>query len=593
MPVLYLVVIGALLYLQYGGRQTRRESVGDVEVSATISRSLLGRDRLRGLEVNYGPLKLRFSSGSAATLDDRSGITERLPPVEYRITASSVAVTLGSKVELTIEAGDGRLAVRASPLGSLPSLVALSLPIALDARAPAATLKGLPLLWISQTGCTTFVAAPDDGQLDERRVRAPLVEGSATTVLTVERCAAADDAYSYWFSRVTAPPTTESVNRLTEEYLRRCYASWQTQLAAGSVDVISQELLVTAYLTESLARGTLAQAVAMLQPRAALALNQGVRPARALPAVFVGMPQAYLQAARSNLTSVIGDISRRTASSDTSVFAVPHLLTTALDHGTQPLVEQLLTLAATVSPGSGDPNTLLDIARFYADVETSLAQTDGARGRLDQIVTEGIIPVLRRTEAGVFFLPSAASGESLDRTLVAGRLLVDVATMLDRGSLALVGRQCIESVLALAGSDGSLPARIRLDGARLVSATDALPPENVYELVVDGRYLPVQRSLRDEVGTGAWMLSAARIDGLSYQRGTLRASLAFPTGQPHYVVIQGMPSVAQVQLHGTAWRPDPDYYRYTDGWWYAADTRTLFIKLTGQRDVEELSVTFP
>ena len=80
---------------------------------------------------------------------------------------------------------------------------------------------------------------------------------------------------------------------------------------------------------------------------------------------------------------------------------------------------------------------------------------------------------------------------------------------------------------------------------------------------------------------------------LTYQRGTLRASLQFPAWQQHFLVIRGIPAVAQLHLHGTPWRPDPEYERYAAGWWYAAETRTLHIKCTQQRKVEELAVTFP
>jgi hypothetical protein len=594
-PILYLLVIGALLFLQFGGIETRDARLGELELTVTSSRGLSGDERLRSVEAGYGPVTLRLSSTSLAALDDGSGLTERLRPTAYRVSDGSVAVTLGDKVELTLAADDGRLSVHASPLVPLTVAVELSLPLSLDSSA--AVVQGLPLLRVAETGRTTWVSAPADGRLEERRVRGMLRAGSAVEILTVERRESSEDAYGYWFSRVAVPGTREAYATLTAEYLGRCFAAWQAELAAGGVDLVARDSLCTAYLTESLARGFLPQAVGFIAPRVALALNQGARPSRALPAAFIGMPQAYADGARAHLESAAGDIAQRVSAKDLGVFGVPRLFDTALSSGSRRAVDGLLALAATVPVASGSPDVLLDVARFYADVEAALPRIDGVRDRLEEILARRIVPLLARTESGLFFLPSAASGEPLDRTIAAGRLLVDSAGLLARGDLEPVGRRCILSALKLSGPDATLPAQVRMDGTRLVPAADRLPTEGVYELVAEGRYLPAERALEPDVGqgagTGVWMLSAAKVVGLDYQGGALRLSLSFPQGLPHYVVLQGIPSVSRVELHGTGWRPDAEYYRYTDGWWIAPETRTFALKLTQQAEVEELVIAFP
>ena len=46
-PFVYLLIVGSLLYLQFGGLRTHRERIGGLELTTTRSRSLRGDDRLR------------------------------------------------------------------------------------------------------------------------------------------------------------------------------------------------------------------------------------------------------------------------------------------------------------------------------------------------------------------------------------------------------------------------------------------------------------------------------------------------------------------------------------------------------------------
>ena len=45
-------------------------------------------------------------------------------------------------------------------------------------------------------------------------------------------------------------------------------------------------------------------------------------------------------------------------------------------------------------------------------------------------------------------------------------------------------------------------------------------------------------------------------------------------------------------MHGIPWHSDPSYAKYSDGWDYDPQTQTLFMKLTGKQDKEEVDFTF-
>jgi hypothetical protein len=43
-------------------------------------------------------------------------------------------------------------------------------------------------------------------------------------------------------------------------------------------------------------------------------------------------------------------------------------------------------------------------------------------------------------------------------------------------------------------------------------------------------------------------------------------------------------------LHGIRWRTDPQFQSYSDGWYYSASTRTLYVKIKHREELEELVI---
>jgi hypothetical protein len=67
---------------------------------------------------------------------------------------------------------------------------------------------------------------------------------------------------------------------------------------------------------------------------------------------------------------------------------------------------------------------------------------------------------------------------------------------------------------------------------------------------------------------------------------------SYPSGVPHYLVFRGLRPFSLIRLHGIPWHSDTSYAKYSDGWDYDAGNRTLFMKITGRQDKEEVDFTF-
>ncbi len=106
------------------------------------------------------------------------------------------------------------------------------------------------------------------------------------------------------------------------------------------------------------------------------------------------------------------------------------------------------------------------------------------------------------------------------------------------------------------------------------------------------RHHPREIPLHLAVGPGAWLWTAADLVAAEGSPTGLRLTISFPAGQPHYLMVDGVRSVAKLELHDTAWRPAADYAQYPDGWAYDAAEQQLFVKLTGRTDTEQIVITY-
>jgi hypothetical protein len=174
----------------------------------------------------------------------------------------------------------------------------------------------------------------------------------------------------------------------------------------------------------------------------------------------------------------------------------------------------------------------------------------------------------------------------------AGRLLLQAAELTSRPSLAVVGRGLLLAVLSLADSEGFAPARGSIVSGSFRPQEGQLPPEALYGYLAEKRYLPEEHSLYGQLSPGAWLYTAAQPVRVKTGSGQYRFSFGFPAGGSHYFLLQGLPPMQSVILHGILWKPDPEYSRYGDGWVYDPATQTLFGKLTQRLAEEDLVINY-
>jgi hypothetical protein len=349
-----------------------------------------------------------------------------------------------------------------------------------------------------------------------------------------------------------------------------------------------------ALLAEAIGRGV----YAAHRPIVAAALDRQMREspdsvASAAASAFVGSLREHARRVRASEAPGIDRIRSLLAERDPELFLVPDLIPFVLDHGPFNLVQEIVTLAGTLRAGSTDPATALGLLAAYLDYDRYAAAGGTMAARAREVVRKRLVPSIRKTAAGLFLETAAGSVDTVS-SLRCGSLLVRAGSTFGDAQVTAIGRTLIASAVSLAEADGFLPATLELTGAAANPADGAarVAPESVYRYVAADRHLPREIPLHLGVGPGTWLWTAADLVSAEGSSTGLSLTLAFPVGQPHYLLVDGVRSISQLTLHGTAWRPAATYAQYSDGWAYDAAEQLLYVKLTGRSATEEILVTF-
>jgi len=363
-------------------------------------------------------------------------------------------------------------------------------------------------------------------------------------------------------------------------------ATWQ--LADGSAGF--SEDIGTGLLAESVSRG----AWPAVFPLWADALGRQQQKGGALDyasSAYVGGERDFARAWRAEAAARVAQAGAALARSDASFLAVPDLVTLLLDHGTPDLVQGLRAWLAGRTPASLGLAAAVGYVQAVLDYQRLVRADDALDRLLKDTVERRLLPSVRTVDAGVF-LDAGGGKADVRSSIQCGALLMRAGAQMGSSLAQAVGRGLVVSSLALADDKGFLPAALSLSGGRIASRDGSLAPEAVYGFVPLDRYVPRETPLAAPMGPGAWVWTSARLASASGSAAGVALVFSYPRGVPYHLVLGGMRPFAQLKLHGIPWHSDPTYSRYSDGWDYDPGTRTLFMKVTGRGDQEEIDITY-
>ncbi len=345
-------------------------------------------------------------------------------------------------------------------------------------------------------------------------------------------------------------------------------------------------------LAESVARGTWQQFFPLWS--SALAAQRQRDPQADLSfsaSAYVGGERDFAGAERIRSAQQLPRVRTLLERSDDQLLLAPGVVTLVVDHAGPDLLQKTGAFLTSRTPSHLDLPAAAGLLEALVEYSSVVPSDDAAVRLLKEVVDRRIVPAVRATDAGVFM--DAGSGKSDVLTgILCGALLLRAGGMVDSPYAAAVGRGLVTSGLSLADGKGILPATLVISGGRLSSRAGFLAPESIYPILPLARFVPRETSLAAPSGPGSWVWTSARLVTASGSASGASLVFSYPQGVPYHIVLQGIRPFAQLKLHGIPWHADPSYSRYSDGWAYDPGPRTLFMKVTGKTDREEIDISW-
>jgi len=347
------------------------------------------------------------------------------------------------------------------------------------------------------------------------------------------------------------------------------------------------------FLAESIARGTFTNAVQVWSNALDDQLNQVPAPRLSFATcVYSGRVKDFANFQQDKEAAEIERLKGLSARGDPSLAAQPGILLYALDRGGPGLAKTVVSSLRALDPAKLSVSELLTVLEALEDYAQFVADDPTVSQTAQDVVQKRLLPLLAATSDGSVFLASQPGSVEVTQSLRCGSLLIRAGSLFQASPVGALGRGLVVSSLSLASEAGFLPASLSISSAGVTSRTGAITPESVYAMLPLERRIPHEVPLYRLMGSGCWVWTAADLASAQQVEGETRLVFSYPSGIPQHLVFRGLRPFQQIRLHGIPWHSDPSYAKYSDGWSYDEGSKTLFMKITGKQEKEEVDFTF-
>ncbi len=592
-------VVVLLVYLAVFGRGFS-QSVGQVRLSGRYAAFPLFGTRVKDVTVSFHGLSLQFSPSRLLTLTDSSGGTSTYQAVSVRTFTDEAEITFqdGPRISITADGSSSAYSISLDVSPLKPAFI--SIPCTF--RGSGAQDEGSPSLsW--KDGSQNLILTLPEGSRAEPTAGVLTVAGGSSLVQIRARSVepALSGSYASWLSAEDTLVSPESLRKTLTAFMDSAYAGWARDRvttagtwkgADGSASF--SEAIGQALISASIPRGSYLADRAVYQQILFLRLSQNPQGEFDLSSSpFIGNLREFQRRVELGENAEVDRIRGLISVGSTELLTLDYpVIPFLLDHGPFSLVENTMDLLRNMNPPRADTAAALGMIETFLDYAAYVNEGSADISLCRAAVEKGILPFIRSSAGGIFLTDGRGSTVDVRQSLRAASILGRASEHLALPILGSLARSIEASSLAMAASSGFLPAVLHLSPNGRPVQEGSLAPETVHRYLSPSSFIPAETPLYTTLGPGTWIWTAAKVDSIQAPAGAFRITLSFPIGLPHYVMIQGMPPFATVLIHGIAWRSDPQYAQYSDGWFYDQEKKTFYLKLTGKEEKEEIAFTF-
>ncbi len=604
-PIVYIGVIGLFIYLQFSSVDPFSDKIGSITISGTKTSGTFGRTpQIRELTVQYRGLRFTFSGDTPLAVQRDENKPRNLALMEYNRYAAGVELVFEEGVKAAFELG-GALGEWMSLRVTLKDGSMCLLPYD-SSQVQVQPSVGIPVFSFTSDDDRYHLTLPPGSRIDDKNSYfhiPPSQDGSSRQLIVKEADEALGDPYLFWFVQTGASKSREEYEVSVQEYFDRAYRGWDKEryvMGQGTwrmkgAEARFSEFLARAWIAEALRRGTYSKAAPFIS--AAMDIRLAKEPTAEflyLSSPFIGRLMRFKEEYFKRLPQRTRSIAQLIRARDPALFRVDHLIMTILNSNMLSQIDELVSrLVVNLEIEAQDVDISLGLLETYLEVTRWFQEGEIYFNRFREAIFQNILPRIRVINGDPWLFVDNNGLVDVYLCIKAGYLLREIGSLEKIGPLESLGRGLILSSLSLRDEHGFLPRRVRPTAETIREVGGVyIPPEDVYAFATLWPFYPEEKPLYPLYDPGSWLWTAAKLEDLVSEAGTLRFSLLFPANNTHYIMIQGIQSVESVELHGMKIARNLNYQTFINGWHYDERSLTLYIKLFQDNPQEEVVVGF-
>lgn len=601
-PFVYLVAIFGLLYLQFSGTLTVRQTIGDLRFSGTLVPGADETSReITAVRAEYEGLIFEFSEDEPIIIAQDSGEDLRLYPQEYELNNEQLLVYLsdGSAVRFeVITTEPPELHVLPMPTRDWPEEGQLLLPYYVSSTAQISESEngGPETQRIFFDDREFFLSTPPRTVFDDQQNLMILPLTSSTQMVRyAEITTQQEDVIESAFENGQNQISTAVYQNALDEFIETAYDGWGGDRFNGGSGTwelrdraprFSEEIL-TAYLAEAWERNEYITAFNQMRRAADIHPEQvGFK-----SSVFLGNLRTVTSRFLRQDQQRAAALSSRIQSNDATVFREEDLIEFAAHRGGEELYQRLIQFVEEVDFRTVDTPSAIGMLSAAVDQPHPSDAITEATDRFFAIIDDRILPSVRQFE-NFFFVETDQAEVDVYWSIRAGQLLLDIGRLQGNQLYRTVGRNLVLSGLQLTDTQGFLPEFLFFGDSGLQSREGSFGPERLYPHITENPSYPRIISLYDSLGAGSFIWTIANFSEVSTGEDRFQFTLSYPMNRTHYILMQGIPPFQSMQLFGLQWRNDPQFESYIKGRHYDINTETLMIKYTDDSTEEQIILNY-
>lgn len=612
-PLLYIGVVLFFFYLQFSAKEQFSEKVGNLVISGESSKGRgLNKQVIHRLNIHINGFEFNFSKKNPLIIRIEDETEIKLAVKSFYTFSKGIDLQFdeGLTIRFAIkdESGD---TLSLEPIVSSKFLDYLTLSIPLDiTKTKTEKIAGLPLYSLNSDSGSYFISLPHDSEINFTTKHLTLkreLHNQKNTVYIERTGNKKANPYLYWFSKSEYFVDRKEFKDRLNTFLDKSYQTWQKDEFQGTESPLRVESLIAALFSESLNRGDYQKIFfpAVRQFRRVMSANPGeLLPAYTTP--YLGGLQKYYNYSRGLESIRIEKLTDEIKNSDLSLLQLPHLLRFILNHAPFSLIEEVIRLTDGIDIEKLSTEEFLALLDLYSDISSFIGLSDSTTSKIWDIFSQRLLPGIIETDQGFFLvqektatgLPVLTNEEyivDLYLSIKGGSLLLSLGDLLNEAAFTAIGRNLIFYALGRAAhtpDSSHLPLRLKINQNRIIEQAGIIPAEDIYLLIADNKYLPREIPLYIYLYPGSWIWTASQVIDIEIAEDVYSFYLSFPVKGSHYLIIQGLKPFSRLELHGIPWQPDARYFQYSNGWFYEAESQTLFLKLTHRTEIEKIIIRY-